>query len=318
MQRKIISFAIATALSLPIATGAWAQSVGSASFATYRDCTTTAASDVCDGTGPGQRIVTGQYGGGVGFGGLNSLNIGGGNIAWSDVTLGAFDLPEIRGYTSAPGNLRMNINVFGFQSFIYTGAVAAEFSITGALHIVDSSTNPADGALPGGAIYSQYVGIWDPSVIAGLSTPQELFNALFYQPCGEAGILGASAVSGGSLTGGEQSYSATTSECSVGSLMLTPGQEVLVVAGIQLPVNRGGFADASATFITRFGENLTPEQQTNLGNNLVSAVARGAGFAIVPEPTTWAMMIFGFFGIGCALRRSRSGQTAKVRFQATA
>jgi hypothetical protein len=36
----------------------------------------------------------------------------------------------------------------------------------------------------------------------------------------------------------------------------------------------------------------------------------GGGAAGVPEPTTWAMLIFGFAGIGSALRRRRSGSIA--------
>ena len=36
----------------------------------------------------------------------------------------------------------------------------------------------------------------------------------------------------------------------------------------------------------------------------------GAGGGGVPEPATWAMLIFGFAGVGAALRRRRSGSVA--------
>lgn len=39
-------------------------------------------------------------------------------------------------------------------------------------------------------------------------------------------------------------------------------------------------------------------------------VGAGGGPAGVPEPATWAMLIFGFAGIGAALRRRRAGPVA--------
>jgi hypothetical protein len=281
---------------------AQAQIVGSASLATHRSCATTLPTANCDGAGPGQQIVDRRYGGGVGLGGGNALFVGA-NQAWSNVTFDAMsDLPIIRAYTAAPGNVRMNINAFAFQSFTYSGPAGTPFSITGDLHIVDSSASPDGGARPNGAIYSQYVAVWDPSALAGLSTAEELFNALFYAPCGTAGVLGASAVGGGTLTGGELNATSTTVACAPGSLTLTPGQEVLVVAGLQLPVNRGGFADATSTFRTRLGDDLAPEVKAQLTQSLVSASDRGA-LAAVPEPATWAMMIAGFGFVGAATRR---------------
>lgn len=302
-MKTLLATAAFIGLGLAVSTPASAQSVGSSSLATHRSCSSAGPTDLCDGAGAGQNIVTRSYGGGVGVGGTNSLSIGGGNLAWSNVSFGAFDLPVIRAYTAAPGNVRMNINAFAFQSYVFGGPAPSAFSISGDLHIVDSSNNPADGALPGGAIYSQYLGIWDPSVIAGLTTPEELFTALFYAPCGTAGVLGQ-AFGSGNLSGGGATYTLTTTECAAGSLLLTPGQEVLVVAGLQLPVNRGGFADSTSTFLTRFGDDLTDDQKTLLETSVVSALDRGATLS-VPDAPTWAMLITGFFGIGAMLRRRR-------------
>jgi hypothetical protein len=290
---------------------AQAQTVGSASWATQRNCNLVGAGENCDGAGPGQFIAASQYGGGVGVGGANNFEPSPINRAWSFVTFdSALDLPEIRAFTTAGGNVRMNINAMAFQTYTWDGAAPTDFSITGALHLVNSSTSPTGGARPGGAIYSQYVGVWDPSAIAGLTTPQELFTALFYAPCGTAGVLGAG-IGGGTLTGGEATFNVTTSACSAGSLTLTPGQSVLVVAGLQLPVNRGGFADSSATFLTRLGDDLAPEVKDTIATSLVSAIAQGAPIAIpgspgsVPEPASWAMLIIGFGLVGAALRRRR-------------
>jgi hypothetical protein len=296
--------------------------VGSSSLATLRQCNLVTAGDVCDGTGPGQSLALGStvYGGGTGVAGWNSLAVGA-NSAWSFVAFdAAFDLPTIRAATRAPGDVRTNINTFAFQSYTWTGAVGGDFSISGSLHLVDSSASVPDGvdpdgagplepvlggALPNGAIYSAYAGIWDPSVIAGLTSPEDLFNALFYAQCGTAGVMGAG-LSSGSLSGGEASYTATTSACSAGSLFLTPGQEVLVVVGLQLPVNRGGWADASATFTTGFGNDLTPEQLAVVESSVTSAISDGAevvNAALVPEPASWAMMLAGFGLVGATMRR---------------
>ncbi|WP_235902987.1 PEPxxWA-CTERM sorting domain-containing protein [Sandarakinorhabdus oryzae] len=283
-----------------------AQTVGSASFATQRNCNLVSGTQACDGTGPGQGIANGQYGGGTGVGGLNMFEPQPGNYAWSDVRFtGELDLPTIRAATQAGGDVRMNINTFAFQSYTWNGAAPTDFSITGALHIVDSSTSPSGGALPGGSIFTSYVGIWDPSTIAGLTTPQQLFNSLFYADCGTPGVLGVGSNSG-VLTGGDASFTATTAACGLGSLTLNPGQSVLVVVGLQLPVNRGGFVDASHTFSTRLGDNLAPEQKDAISASLTSAISQGAIVTGVPEPASWAMLIAGFGLVGATLRKRRA------------
>lgn len=312
----------ASALALGASPALAQSTVGSSSFATHRNCTDPASP--CGGDLPGQNIATSSRGGGVGIAGYNGLDIGGGNQSWSNVTFGAFDLPVIQAFTSAPGNVRMNINVFGFQSYTYTGTGATPFSIAGNLHIVDSSvtTHPdvtgdygggvrdySGGQFAGGATYTQYVGIWSPSILAGLTSAQDLFNALFYADCSTAGVLGFG-TNGGNLTGGERNIGVSTdTECGAGSLTLTPGQEILVVAGIQLPVNRGGFADASSTFSTMLDSSvLTPDQIANLMANTTSAIGNGTPVRIVPgvpEPATWLSMILGFGLVGGLIRARR-------------
>jgi hypothetical protein len=312
MKRHLILMSAAVLAAGGVALPAQAQTVGSASLATVRNCNLVGAGENCDGTGPGQLIASRQYGGGVGVGGLNEFMPSAGNRAWSFVTFDStLDLPQIRGFSTAAGNVRMNINAIAFQTYTWTGAAPTDFSITGALHIVDSSASPSGGARPGGAIYSHYVGVWDPAAITGLSTPEQLFSALFYAPCGVANVLGAGGASG-DLTGGSATYTATTSACAPGSLTLAPGQSVLVVAGMQLPVNRGAFADSSATFVTRLGDDLAPETQTQLVASLNSAVDQGAALNVVgrpgavPEPASWAMLIAGFGLVGALARRRRA------------
>ncbi|GGB26202.1 hypothetical protein GCM10011380_14610 [Sphingomonas metalli] len=297
---------------------------GSAQRSTYRSCATKAATERCEGSDvdPSQAILKDVYAGGIGN--FTSANLdldreGTANDAYahSTVSLGAFNLPEIRAETRAGADDRMNINAFGFQTFTWTGTEATPFSLTGTLHIVDSSASAPDyidtepngdrytvpgSYLPNGASYTSYVGIWDPSVLNGLTTAEELFGALFLARCNTPGVLGLRTATG-SLRGGETSISVTNRTCVNGvlttdTLMLQPGQQILTVAALQLPVNRGGFADATHTFSTAIDPNLPESVRANLFEKLIPA-----GVAAVPEPGTWLMMLAGFALAALVLRR---------------
>lgn len=325
-MRSTLAIGAAFAAFLSTTASSRAATVGSASLATHRSCAITAANENCDGLGPGQRIATSRYGGGLGIGGTNALFIPGGNQAWSTVSFDpATDLPIIKGYTSAPGDLRMNINTFAFQSYTYTGLVATPFSITSNLHIADSSTNPSGRALPGGAGYTNYIAIWDPAILGGLTSAEDLFDALFLAPCGTRGVFGVNQISFAPLPGGSFTSTLTTTACAPGSLLLAPGQEVLVVAALQLPVNRGGFVDATSTFTTRLGDDLSPDEKARLQSSLLSAIDQGQLVAL-PEPATWTLMISGFAIAGGAMRRrnpplygvgGKCGRNALARAQLT-
>jgi hypothetical protein len=288
---------------------ALAQTVGSATFLTHRNCAGVSATTGCPSIFPAHAIASSLYAGGIGVGGSAILDVGGGNLARSEMTLGVFDLPVIRAFTAAPGDTRMNANTFGFQSYVNTTSSALAFSISGNLHIEGSSGSLAGSSLlPGGAAYTGYLGLWDPSILSGLTTPRQLFDNLFYAPCGTAGVLATAFSAGDLTTPGEQTFGLTTSACGGGgTIMLAPGQEILVVAGLQIPVNRGGFVDATKTFTTSLGADLSAEQVELITTGVQSAVARGAAFeevaVAVPEPSTWATLILGFGVLGGALRR---------------
>ncbi len=301
--RTLSALPLAVAALLGASPGAQAQTVGSVSLATLRDCSSVGAADICDGTGVGQQIASRQYGGGIGVAGLNSLDAGGGNWAYSDVSFGGFDLPVIRAATQATGDVRMNVNVFGFQSYLIGGTAPTPFSVAGSLHIVDSSSHPTDVGLPGGATLTGYIGIWDASILDGYaSDPQSLFNGLFYAGCGTPGVRGTGLVSS-ALSGGERTFSLSTSECSAGSLTFTPGEELLVVSGLQLPVNRGGYINATHTFTTQLDPALSADVQAQILATTQSAIARGAVVFSVPEPSTWLMFGVGALGLAAWRRR---------------
>lgn len=299
--------AAGTVAAATLAVPAAAQSFGSSALGTMRSCSATAATALCDGTGPDQLIVTRSNTGGANAISNTDLTLANGSYARGTTAFGAFDLPELRGESRSLGDDRLNINMLAFQTYLYTGPSGTPFSLSGDLHIVDSSNNATDGALPGGAIYSQYLAIWDTSILGGLTSADDIFNNFFYASCGTPGVL-AAASGGGSLPGGETSFSLTTTSCSGLPLLLTTGQTVLAVAGMQLPVNRGGFADSTGTFLTRFGDDLTPEQIATIQTSVVSGIVMYN--ATIPEPASWALLVAGFGLVGGALRRSRPAVTA--------
>jgi hypothetical protein len=330
---------LAAAAFVLAAGGVQAQTFGSASESTYRNCSGVDAATACAGSGPGQTIAAAVTTGGSLSTANSDLTLSGqtipkpfgapgtvtlpntGSFARSSVDFtGGMDLPVIHGSTySAPGSQdRMNINSIGYQSYIYHGADTA-FSLTATLNVDNASssgvpdpasptTDTLGGVYPGGAVYTDYVAIWDLSALGTFSTAQEFFNNNFLAGCGQTGVLSVGQ-SSGTLPGGPSSVSVTTTQCSgvgggpAADFMLHDGDEILVVAGLQLPVNRGGFADASHTFTTALGSDLSEGEIANLQAGLQSGESILAG---VPEPASWALMLTGFFGLGSALRRRRN------------
>jgi hypothetical protein len=321
MNTKLALLA-ASAVALLAAHSAGAQTYGSASESTYRDCSGVSATQACDGTGTGQGIRATVLSGGSLSTANSDLTLSGQTLpapfgnpgtvtvpsdgSYARSTVGftsGLDLPVIHGstYSNPTGQDRMNINSIGYQSYDYTGPSGVDFSLTGNLSIDNSSTDGGDGTLPGGAIYTAYVAIWDPSVLAGLTTAGDIFNSAFLADCSTAGVLAIGEMSG-PLSGGPASISVTTSACGGGPLLLTTGEEVLAVAGLQLPVNRGGFADASHTYLTTLGSDLSADDK----EILVAGLQSGESILGVPEPAAWALMLSGFFGMGSMLRRRRA------------
>jgi hypothetical protein len=309
-------------LAFGVSTPAAAQAYGSAAFGTYRDCTA-AGAGVCDGTTLDQVIVGSAISGGTSSTSNTTLTLTGQtivNLSNQTVTLpndptasvtgivsfGAADLPILNASSASGATERMGINAFGYQSYTNTGSTATPFQITGNLDI-DSFSGTDGGVFPGGAIATSYVGVWDPSIITDLGTPdaQTLFDSVFLAGCGTSGVLSA-VNGGGNLVSGvdpaSPTISTTTGSCSgstetAGPLMLQPGQTVLVVAGLQLLTNRGGDIDALHTFSTEF----TPDAGVD-----VADLRSGESILGVPEPASWATLIAGFFGLGGLIRRRRA------------
>ena len=304
LAAQIITVGLAALAVVAMMPGsATAGAYGSAMYATGRDCGAKLATQNCSGQGttliaqtlvggPGQRV---SYYGSADEGAFT------GSFVQSDISFGVGALPIVRQSDAAVGNWRVNVNAFAYNSFVYNGDAASELSYAGNLHIVDSSGAPTggDGNLAGGARYFGWVAIWNPALVANFGVAQDfLTNSYGNYDCSTQGVL-AFGFAGGNLSGGEQNISMSTQGCSGQPFMINPGQEILAVAFLQTPVNRGGFVDASHTFSVAYNPDLAPQVLENL-------VANVSPTGAIPEPSTWALMIGGLGMVGAMLRRSRA------------
>jgi len=287
---------------------AHAQSVtghGSAVFTTLRECAPEAGS-VCDGMQA--PITQSNLSGGAGVEAnatFTGTGVGAGSTAFGSVHFGGVGLPQIAASASAVGNVRVNSNVYFYQTYTYNGADPIDFGLVGNIHVDDSTTDGSSdpdfgGTLENGAVVYAGVTVWDAASFHQF-TDAVSFTDLDYgwefsAACGDdAGVL-ASGSFGTGLPGGEQSYGFSTQSCSGGGPLQLHNGDQFVVAGImQFPVNRGGSIDATHTFTV----NLDP----TLGAETIAALRSDLAFTPAPEPATWASMILGFGAIGTGLRR---------------
>jgi hypothetical protein len=281
------------------APSAQAGSAGSAVLVTGRDCGSKTATQSC--SGPGTTLFYTDVEGGPGQGISISDTSPSGNAAASSITFSSGALPIIHQSDASDAHTRVNVNAFAYNSFVYNGDAPTLLSYAGDLHIEDSSGAPLGNYnWAGGAGDFAYVAIWDPSLVAGIYGPQDVFNnGITGYDCSTPGVLGYGETGPSALTGGEQFIHIATAACSPGSLTINPGQVILAVEFLQTPVNRGGWVDASHTFVMKLDSALPQDVRENLIANLQSTGG-------VPEPASWAMMILGFFGLGEALRRRRA------------
>lgn len=291
---------------------------GAASFTTVRDCSTTANTANCDGTGAGQQIRQSQTVGGVNQQVSTSFTSAApyaGSSTTTAISFGDFGLPTVSGTVVASPTTRVGNNYFFFQSYRYDGPAAADFALVGNLHIVDSSGNASGQSLPGGAIAAARLNVWNATDWATFNSAADMvsgpFSYQFSSGCGagQGGPLSAVGTTV-ALTGGERNIGLSLGDSCNGNglIRLNPGDEFVVAGSMQLIANRGGWIDASQTF--------TVALDPTLGAATIAALQSGlspASLAAVPEPASWAMMMLGFGAMGAALRR-RAKVAARIRF----
>lgn len=308
---------VGCALAVATTGGAQAQTVsgyGSAVYTTLRSCTSVTATQACDGVGSAQKIIQRNLGGGAGQSAditFAGTGVGAGSSAYGAVTFGELGLPVVKASATANSDVRVNSNVFFYQTYTYNGSTPVDFGLAGTMHIVNSTTDGQDGTRPNGAILTVGLTIWDARFVDALTdassiafNEQGVFNLGM---CGTAGVLGAGG-SSGPLGGGEQTSSFATAGCGGAPLMMNPGDTFLVAGLMQFPVNRGGSIDATHTFRVNIDPALPEASRTALSQNL--AVVPAA----VPEPASWALMLLGFGAMGVAMRRrpARADRLATV------
>lgn len=304
--------AASMALAFGGAVQAQAQSVtgyGSAVYTTLRACDPTPGS-YCDGTQA--HISQSNLSGGAGVEAnttFSGTGIGAGSSAFGSVHFAGLGLPEIKASASAVGDVRVNSNVYFYQTYTYTGADPIDFSLVGNIHVDDSTTDGSSdpdhaGTYANGAFVYGGLSIWTAASFGSFTDAMSfLTDGHFGDRCGDdAGILAAGNY-GTALPGGEQSYSFSTSSCSGGGAITLHSGDAFVVAGImQFPVNRGGWIDATHTFTV----HLDP----SLGEETVQTLTSSLSYVAAPEPATWASMMLGFGMIGTAVRRRKMALAA--------
>jgi hypothetical protein len=298
MINKYIAISAMAICSLIPSSSVDAATFGSALFASQRGCSQVSATELCDGRGPGQGPINSLFGGGSGFNGSLNIDYGRNSIARGSVgTFFPSSFPGISLNNSSAIDERISITGLGFQAFTYTGNAPARLSLTGQFSAFDSSTNSEGGALPGGGIFTQFFNVVRPDFFDTDGSVFDLFNDLRSGFCGDDRVFG-DGFDQAALSGGEQLVTTNLSSCSPTSLILSPGQQFILIAGLQISSNRGGFAE-DASFGIRLGDDLTAAERLNFEQSLVP------GLISVPEPASWAMMLVGFGLIGSGLR-SRS------------
>lgn len=273
-----------------------AATFGSALFTSQRSCSQVSATELCDGRGPGQGSIRSFFAGGAGFNGSLNFDFGRGSFVRGSVgTFFPSNFPGIDITIGSSIDERISITALGFQTFTYTGKSQARFSLTGQFSVFDALSNPVSGALPGGGIYTQFFSVVQPDFFDTDGSVFDLFNDLRSGFCGNDGVLG-DGFNQGALTGGIQVAENNLTTCSPASLFLSPGQQFILIAGLQISTNRGGFAE-DGSFGVRLGDDLSDAERLNFERNLVPGL-----ISAVPEPASWAMMLMGFGLIGAGLR----------------
>ena len=195
--------------------------------------------------------------------------------------------------------------VQGVQGYRWSGSTGIDIAFSG---IVDFQ-----GAGPG--FVTAGLAIADTSVrdlSIGTQWAVGSNDGAFSATCATPGGI-ALVNSGRRYAAGANSFGIDTSNgsCLPGSAVfhVEPGQEFFVFARLLAFGLADGTRDASHTFTIGLSPTLSEETQASIHQYLTPFQP----LAAVPEPSTWASMIFGFGAIGTAIRRLRKGR-GDVRF----
>lgn len=241
----------------------------------------------------------------------------GSGIAFS-LTDPTSDLPLLKsGAFTRPNDLGRDTTSYSFIStlsaFTYSGAVALALPLIGNIDYFQTFA-PINFSNPLGPNSYPFsfgnlrarLAILAPDAFQGFALNPNVVT------CGASGVLasaGASNGIGGFASGGIRRDLTMSLDVSVGCdgtpLLLQPGQSFYVYAFLESLALRGATVDATNSFSVNFLPNTTPELRQALINGLTPINA-------VPEPSSWAMLIFGFGMIGSGLRGRRHAAARQI------
>ena len=309
MQRirfAVPALAVAGLVSLmPAPAEASPGDFGSSAFQSRRDCTSTDPTDPCNLKFRAPEVI---LTGGPGQAVNSSVVPGGGGSLKALVQFGELDLPTIKAGAWSGANTRVGSTIVTYMHYRYEGSAPTVYALDA---LVDWTTSASPGAAGGQQTVAgeSSGGVWlwmlDAASVPAFGNAGQINGFTSNLGCGSAGVLGFGELGLTRATAGYHEGSiGLNSACGGGALMLTPGQQFVIMAQFQAVANRGGFLDATNTVRVQLSEDLPEEVQATLRANLVSARS------LVPEPASWAMMIAGFGLVGTALRRQRTVHAA--------
>ena len=284
---------------------------GSAAWLTARDCSNIANNVDCVGANAPRTVN--QFLGGVGTS-LDSTTAGadGTWVIKSGANPGG--LPVLKAGTWSGQHSRINTNTVVFQQFTFTGPAHTKFSMVGDLTYAFSGNDGLDGsgihsvgndgeqAGEAGIYATMY--FMDPAAFIGVSTARDVM-ALLTQDC-TSPFMHAQATfnsndAPGAVAAGSYGHQLKIDKsCNGSDIFLDPGVSTILVLALQTPSNRGGYSDATHTFISNFDPTLPQATLDVLRSNFIPASP-----ADVPEPASLALA--GLALLALVVARTRHG-----------
>lgn len=285
---------------------------GSASLLTARDCSLlTAAQDCIPNASHGGAIVPRVYASYLGGAGA-ALNTSVSNAygQWQ-VGTGANPggLPILKGGSWSGSNTRLNTNAVVFQQFTYTGTTVSPFSLIGNLDFDSSGNDGLDetGSVGGGGQLSEQAGeggifaqmfLMATSAFDGVTSAEQVMDLLGLD-CSDSRVGAMVAFSPlGFSQGNHQTQLKLDMNCAGQAMTLSPGDTGVLVMALQTSSNRGGYTDATHTFVSAIDPDLPDEVVRQLQANFVPLSPRD-----LPEPSTLGLLLSASFGALVVARR---------------
>ncbi|MEM9495083.1 MAG: hypothetical protein AAGA09_03695 [Pseudomonadota bacterium] len=293
MRLASISFVLFLCTSL----GAEAATVSTTAILTERPCTD-AITEPCT-INPYSALI---FEGGVGVGSLReSFDLPSGSAAFAEVEFDSenISLPVIRTRSQSASNTRVGSTTGGAIGYTWNGAASTEFALEGAFTFNSSGSNGAYNNEAGESLAGAWITLLDADFFPVNGDVGDAF-ALVNASCGDAGVIGRSFARSPGAAGALSLSISLGNDCAGNPITLNPGDSFLVGAIAQSFSNRGGFADASNTFVVDLSSSLGADVLASLRSDLTPVA--------IPEiPIPGALWLFasGLGLIGARFRRSR-------------